>query len=179
MKVQELLVNIKNKEFKLDKGLEVKKYLPIEVKKTIAQGIIYDCTNEEFGVIKVDSVQRYMSYVRYMITTHTNLKYTDEDYDALCSTEYGETTLLNAIVSTFQSDANECNRILSLMMDDYLNNNASENQIVGMIGGFVGSLTNLARLFTNKVENMDLEQILPSDLDLKSLSNLLNIMSKE
>ena len=26
-------------------GLEVKKYLPIELKKTIAQGIIYDCTD--------------------------------------------------------------------------------------------------------------------------------------
>ena len=98
MKVQELLMNIKNKEFKLEKGLEVKKYLPMEAKKTIAKAIIYDCTSDEDGIVKVDSVQRYMSYVRYMITTHANLKYTDEDYDALCSTEYGETTLLNAII---------------------------------------------------------------------------------
>ena len=101
MKVQELVMNIKNKEFKLEKALEVKKYLPIEVKKTIAQSIIYDCTNDELGVIKVDSVQRYMSYVRYMIVAHTNLIYTDEDYDMLCSTEYGDTTLLNAIMDYF------------------------------------------------------------------------------
>ena len=44
MKVQELLANIKNKDFNLERGLQVKKYLPIELKKTIAQSIIYDCT---------------------------------------------------------------------------------------------------------------------------------------
>ena len=76
MTVNELLMNIKNKEFSLERGLQVKKYLPMEVKKTIAQGIIYDCTNEADGVIKVDSVQRYLSYVKYMITMHTNLEYT-------------------------------------------------------------------------------------------------------
>ena len=73
MKVQELLANIKNKDFNLERGLQVKKYLPIELKKTIAQSIIYDCTDNESGATKVDSVQRYMSYVRYMITMHTNL----------------------------------------------------------------------------------------------------------
>lgn len=78
MTVKELLMNIHNKDFNLERGLQVKKYLPIEAKKTIAQGIIYDCTNEEDGVIKVDSVQKYLSYVKYMITMHTNFAYTDE-----------------------------------------------------------------------------------------------------
>lgn len=112
MKVNELLMNIKNKDFKLERGLQVKTYLPIEVKKAVAQGIIYDCTSEENGVVKVDSVQRYMSYVRYMITSHTDLEYTDDNYDALCSTMYEDTTLLNAIMDCFDSDAKECLRIL-------------------------------------------------------------------
>ena len=73
MKVQELLMNIHNKEFNLERGLQVKKYLPMEAKKTIAQGIIYECTREENGIIFVDSVQRYMSYVKYMLNMHTNL----------------------------------------------------------------------------------------------------------
>ena len=178
MKINELLMNIRNKEFKLERGLEVKKYLPMEVKKTIAQAIIYDCTSDEDGVVKVDSVQRYMSYVKYMIKMHTNLEYTDDDYDTLCSTEYGETTLLNAIVSTFQNDANECNRILGLMMDDFIENNATENRIVYTISEFIHGLTRIAKSLETKMSDVNLAELLPSDLDLTSLANLINTTSK-
>lgn len=178
MKVNELLMNIHNKEFNLERGLQVKKYLPIEVKKTIAQGIIFECTDEENGAIKVDSVQRYLSYVRYMITTHTNLEYTDEDYDTLCSTEYKETSLLNAIVSCFQSDANECNRILDLMMDDYIENNSTSNQIVSAVNGFINSLTSIIKGLENKVSDMKIDELIPNDLDLSQLSEFLNNYKK-
>ena len=174
MKIQELLMNIRNNNFNLERGLQVKKYLPIETKKTIAQGIIYECTSEEDGVIKVDSVQRYMSYVRYMITMHTNLAYTDEDYDVLCSTEYAETSLLNAIVLLFQSDANECNRILDLMMDDYLENNATDKQIVSTLTRFFDSLSNIAKSIEDKIANINLEEVLPDNLDLNQLTKFLN-----
>lgn len=174
MKVKELLANIHNKNFNLEKSLQVKKYLPIEVKKTIAQGVIYDCTNEEDGVIKVDSVARYLSYVKYMITMHTNLEYTDEDYDVLCSTEYGETTLLNDIMETFKSDANECNRILGLMMDDYLENNATENQIIVAINKFLSGLAGIAKSIEEKVDNMNIDEILPDDFDINKLNDFLN-----
>lgn len=178
MKVKELLMNIHNKDFKLERGLQVKKYLPIEVKKTIAQGIIYDCTSEEDGVVNVDSVERYLSYVKYMITMHTNLEYTDEDYDVLCSTEYGETTLLNAVVSTFQSDANECNRILGLMMDDYLDNNSVENKIVVAVHQFLSGLSNIANALEKKVSDVSVDNILPNDFDMNKLSDFLKDYKK-
>lgn len=169
MKINELLMNIKSKEFKLERGIEVKTYLPIEVKKIIAQGIIYDCTNDEDGVIKVDSVQRYISYVRYMITTHTNLEYTDEDYDALCSTEYNNTTLLNAIIDCFGDDAKECSRILNLMMDDYM----QEMSIEFAVAKFVNKLNKSIDAFTDKVGNMDLKSMIPDVVDMNKLGNFL------
>ena len=178
MKINELLMNVYNKEFNLERGLQVKKYLPIEVKKTIAQGIIFECTDEENGAIKVDSVQRYLSYVRYMITMHTNLEYTDEDYDTICSNVYGETSLLNAIVSCFQGDANECNRILDLMMDDYLENNSASNQIISSVTGFVNSLNILVKGLESKVSDMKIEELVPNDLDLNKLSEFLNSYKK-
>ena len=174
MKVQELVLNINNKEFKLDRGLEVKTYLPIEVKKTIAKGIMYDCTTEENGVIKIDSVQRYMSYVRYMITNHTNLEYTDEDYDALCSTKYGEATLLNAVISVFQSDANECNRILDMMMDDYFDNNIAENSAASVFNVLVNNFTRITTMLEDNIKNIDLKKMLPDGLDLNLLADFLN-----
>ena len=173
MKIQELLLNIKNKEFDLERELQVKKYLPIEVKKTIAQGIIYDCTNEEDGVIKVDSIQRYMSYVRYMITTHTNLEYTDEDYDVLCSTEYGDTTLLNEIIDCFGADAKECSRILNLMMDDYMQEISIEFTIAKFLHGLKNSISDVAENFNNKITNFDLKSALPEDMYMSKLSAFL------
>ena len=169
MKVQELLANIKNKEFKLERGLEVKKYLPIEVKKTIAQGIIYDCTDDTEGPIKVDSVQRYMSYVRYMITTHTNLEYADEDYDALCSTEYGETTLLNAIMDCFGDDAKECTRILNLMMDDYMQEMTIEFSVAKFLNGLNESIGGFAK----KIGDFDLGSMIPDNVDMNKLGDFL------
>ena len=155
MKVQELLMSIHNKEFNLEKRLDVKKYLPIELKKTIAQSIIYDCTSEEDGVIKVDSVERYMSYVRHMITMHTNLEYTDENYDALCSTEYGGTTLLNAVMKCFEADATECSRILNLVTDDYMQEHSIENAVSQFLYKLNNSIGGLADLLTEKINTVD------------------------
>lgn len=169
MKVQELLASIKNKEFNLEKRLEVKKYLLIEVKKTIAQSIIYDCTSDEDGTIKVDSVERYMSYVRHMITTHTNLEYTDEDYDALCSTEYGETTLLNAIMDCFGDDAQECTRILNLMMDDYM----QEMTIEFSVAKFLNGLNESIGVFAKKIGDIDLKSFIPKIVDMNKLGTFL------
>ena len=158
MKIAELLMNIKNKEFKLERGLEVKKYLPIETKKTIAQAIIYDCSSTEQGVIKIDSVERYMSYVRYMITTHTNLDYTDENYDALCSTTCGDTTLLNAIMDCFEADAKECMRILNLMTDDIVRENSIEFSVGKLLYNINNSLGDLTGEMKKKIDDFDMNE---------------------
>lgn len=174
MKVQELLMNIKSKEFKLEKGLEVRKYLPIETKKTIAQGIMYECTNDDDGATKVDSVQRYISYVRFMITAHTNLEYTDENYDVLCSTQYGETTLLNAILDCFSDDAKECTRILNLVTDDFM----QEMSIEFSVAKFLNGLSNTISGFTSKFGNFDLTTFLPDNLDMNKLGSFLDTYIK-
>ena len=178
MKLQELLANIHNKNFNLEKSLQVKKYLPMELKKTIAQAIIYECTNEEDGVIKVDSVARYLSYVRYMITAHTNLEYTDEDYDALCSTEYGETTLLNTVINYFGSDAKECSRILDFVMDDYLRETNLESSVIKLLHKLNYEITDLLRLFNKKIEDIDLSSIISEDIDVERLNDFLKTYIK-
>lgn len=174
MKIQELLANIRNTQFDLEKRLEVKKYLPIELKKTIAQGIIYDCTDNSEGTIKVNSLERYMSYVRYMIIYHTNLEYTDEDYDILCSTEYGETTLLNAIMERFGSDAQECSRVLDLMMNDYMQENTIEFSVTRFLNKLISSMDDLTNILNNKIDGVDLKSMLPEEVDMKQVMNFLD-----
>lgn len=170
MKVQELLMNIHNKEFNLEHGLQVKKYLPIDVKKTIAQGVIYECIDETDGVPKMDSVQRYLSYVRYMITMHTNLEYTDEDYDALCSVEYSGTNLLNAIMECFGDDAKECSRILNLVTDDYMQERSLEFSVAKFLNGLNSTITSLV----SKIGDIDLQSIIPGNIDMDKLSVFLS-----
>lgn len=159
MKINELLMNIYNKEFNLERGLQVKKYLPMETKKTIAQGIMYECINDKDGAIKVDSVQQYMSYVKYMITMHTNLEYTEADYDKLCSTQYGETTLLNAIINCFGPDAKECDRILKLMCGDLMQNNSIEASIVKVMNVLVESLNSVTNNLNSKIGAIDMNSV--------------------
>lgn len=169
MKINELMMAIHRKDFNIEKELQVKKYLPIEEKKVIAQGIIYECTENVDGIIKVDSVQQYLSYVKYMILRHTNLEYTQEDYDKLCSTVYGETSLLNVIIGSFQGDANECNRILNLMINDHINNNTAENQIVVAVNQFLSGITHIVESMGDKVTDM-----LPNDFDMNRLVKFVN-----
>lgn len=154
MKIEKLLIDINRSNFNMEKELQVKKYLPMETKKTIAQGIIYECTNNESGVMKIDSVQRYMSYVKYMITMHTNLEYTHENYDALCSTMYGDKTLLNAIMDCFESDAKECSRILNLMSDDLSYNNSIEIKVGEFLYNLNNSLNDLASKLQGKIDDI-------------------------
>lgn len=163
MKINELLINIKNKNFNLEKELKVVKYLPIEVKKTIAQSIIYDCTTEENGVVKVDSVERYMSYVRNMIVMHTNLEYADEDYDVLCSTEYGDSTLLNEIIECFGSDAQECSRILELMTDDYMQEQSIEFGVVKFLNDLTMSIKNITDKIAQKTDELKISDSIDMD----------------
>lgn len=174
MKIEKLLMDIRNKEFKLESGLDVKKYLPIEVKKTIAQAIIYDCTSDEGGVVKVDSVERYMSYVRHMITTHTNLEYTDENYDVLCSTEYGDTNLLNAIMNCFEADAKECTRILDLVMSDYMQESTVDFTMAKLLYDAANAVNKLATKVASKIEGVDLKSMIPESADMNKLGTFLN-----
>lgn len=171
MKIEKLLVDIKRANFDMEKELQVKKYLPMEVKKTIAQGIIYECTENVDGFIKLDSVQQYLSYVKYMIRQHTNLEYTTEDYDVLCATEYGNTDLMTAIFNLFKKDADSCNEILTLAMKDYV----QENSIELVVAKF---LHNVADALSNKLDEFDIESLLPQDFDAEKLTKFLNTYVK-
>lgn len=173
MKINELCNKIFEPNFDMDEELQVKKYLSVEEKKLIAQSIIYECTERVNGVIKVDSVQRYLSYVKYMILRHTNLEYTQEDYDTLCSNG-----LLNNIVECFGEDAKECARILDLMMDDYMQENSMEFIVAKFLDNLSETVSGLAEKLNHQVENMDLGSVIPKDMDKGKLVDFLNTYVK-
>lgn len=170
MKVQELLTNINQDNFNLENALAIKKYLPIEAKKAVAQAIIYECTENINGVLKMDSVQKHLLYVKYMIVTHTNLEYTEDDYNILCSTEYHDVRLLDRIMRCFEDDAKECKRVLNWMVEDY----KREIGIEGSISRFLNDLSVKIANVADKFEDINIKSMIPDDLDMKKLSTFLN-----
>lgn len=173
MTINELISNISNKDFNMEKELQVKKYLPIEEKKMIAKGIIYECTEKVNGTIKVDSLQRYLSYVKYMIVRHTNLEYTSDNYDELCSSG-----LLNTIMECFGDDAQECSRVLDLMMDDYMQEASIEFAVSRFLDNLSVKVEELSIKLEDHIEKMNLPDVMPKGVDTNKLVNFLNTYVK-
>lgn len=173
MKIAELMMNIHRKDFNMEKELQVKKYLPFELKRALAQKITEECAIENDGVLKIDSVKRYLSYVRYMITSHTNLQYTDKDYDTLCSTTYHDSTLLNAIMKCFEGDATECSRILNLVTDDFVREHSIENVVSKFLHNLNNSLDTITSNLGEKINSFDIKTLLPQDFDGEKMNKFL------
>lgn len=173
MRVNELISKINTEGFDVAEALEVKIYLPIVLKKVIAQEIVYDCTSEDNGVTMVDSFERYMSYVRHMITEHTNLEYTDDDYDILCSTGYNGQSLLNAIMSCFGEDAKECSRVLEMVMGDYMQSTTLESIVARTLNGLESKVGDFLNIITDKTSAM-----MPDNLDISKLANFIENFEK-
>lgn len=173
MRVNDLINKMNAEGFNLAETIEAKTYLPIVLKKVIAQEIVYDCTSEDNGVIKVDSFERYMSYVRHMITEHTNLEYTDEDYDILCSTEYNGQSLLNAIMSCFGEDAKECSRVLEMVMGDYMQDTTLESILAKTLYNLETKLGSFVEKMADNTKNM-----IPEGMDIEGLSKLIETLGK-
>lgn len=178
MKVQELLTIIKNEEFNLESALEIKKYTPLELKKTIAQSIIFECTEEEDGVIRLDSVQKHVAYTRYLLTAYTNLEYTDEDFDTLCSTELQGVSLIDAIIVCFEDDAVKLSNILDMMLDDYLKENSMEFAIIKALNKTVKSVESVTENINSKIGNFDVKSLISDNLDIGQVMSFLEIYGR-
>lgn len=179
MKVNELIKIInESEEVNLKEILEIKEYLPVLIKKAIAHEIVYESTIEDNGFIKVDSFERYMSYVRHMIVHHTNLEYTDDDYDVMYSTMYGETSLLNTIMFYFGEDAEECSRILEMVMNDYMQESTIECTVGKLIHGISERISNLTNAITEKTNGVDLKSMIPDNIDMNKLGEFVKNYKK-
>jgi len=173
MRVNDLINKMNTEGFNLAETIEAKTYLPIVLKKVIAQEIVYDCTSEDNGVIKVDSFERYMSYVRHMITEHTNLEYTDDDYDTICLTEYNGDSLLGAIIGCFGEDAKECSRVLEMVMGDYMQDTTLESILAKTLYNLETKLGSFIEKMADNTKNM-----IPEGTNVEGLSKLIEILGK-
>lgn len=148
----------------IKKTLEVKKYLPFAEKRELCAKVLNTCNtiDNTSGLVKVDSVSRYIVFTVAVISAYTNLEFSSgedtefdslDEYDMLC-----QNNLLNPILEVIGAEYVACNDILNMMMSDVVaNNNTVENVLGTASKKLLGMVDELVEVLREKVENMELD----------------------
>lgn len=166
----------------IKKELGLIPYLTFADKRELCKDVIDACCTKENGLVKVDSVTRYILFTISVIQKYTTLEFNSgeeydslDEYDMLC-----EAGLLNPILALIGDEYATCNNMLNMMMDDVIANNNTVEAVLGHnLGKVSGSLDDLIGTFADKVAEMelDLSQI---DIDkFDKLKGLLDLIPKK
>ena len=163
----------------IKKELGLISYLPFAEKRELCKNVLDDCCAKDGGLVKVDSVTRYILFTISVISKYTTLEFNaDEDYDSL--DEYDmlcESRLLNPILELIGDEYSACNNMLNMMMDDVVANNNTVEAVIGYsLGKTSDSLDNLIRAFSNKVDEMGFDL---SQFDIEKYKGLLDLLPKK
>ena len=162
----------------LKKTLEIKEYLPFADKRELCASVINACsTRDESGLIKVDSVSRYIVFTIAIISAYTNLEFSSgeefdslDEYDMICQNH-----LLNPILEVIGPEYATCNNLLNMMMDDVLANNNTVETVVGnALGKVTNSIDRLVNAFADKVEELELDL---DQLDIDKYKGLIDLIA--
>lgn len=193
MKINEFVQNFKDAKVQntkinehaisdyLKKTLEVKDYVPFAEKRELCANVLNACNaKEDNGLVKVDSVSRYIIFTISIISKYTNLEFSSgedgvdslDEYDLLC-----QANLLNPILDVIGTEYATCNNILNMMMDDIIaNNNTVENVIGTVLEGLGDSADYLITVLANKVESMELDL---NQIDINKYKGLFNLFARK
>lgn len=191
MKITEFVENYKTKRFMVTKNgvdekieylkteLELKEYIPFADKRELCAAVIDACCTKEGGLIKVDSVSRYIVFTISIISAYTALEFNSgeeydslDEYDMLC-----EAGLLNPILALIGDEYATCNNILNMMMDDVIANNNTVEAVLGHnLGKVSDALDDLIGTFADKVAEMELDL---SQIDINKYKGLLDLIPKK
>lgn len=159
--------------------LEIKNYIPFADKREICATVIDACCTKEGGLVKIDSVSRYIIFTISIISAYTNLEFSSgeeydslDEYDMLC-----EAGLLNPILAIIGDEYATCNNILNMMMEDVVTNNNTVEAVLGHnLGKVSDALDDLISTFADKVEEMELDL---SQINIDKYKGLLDLLPKK
>lgn len=173
MKVQELLMNIKNKEFKLERGLEVKKYIPVMDKKKFVMDVIAECTDDIDNFIAVDRFKMNIYFDMRILAVYTNLEIlTNFDdmvlqYDELC-----ENGMLDTIIDLFKDEYNATYMILEDELEELLIQNSIDSQVVRI----ANKVNNIIDVLGEALNNFDVGSMFPEGIDVAKILDIVKML---
>lgn len=169
MKINELVERINEKDFALEKELEVKKYVPVMDKKSFVMDVIAACTDEIDGFISADRFNMDIYFNMNMIRTYTNIEVAFdfdemvEQYDMLC-----ECGLLDKIIGLFESEYIAMCDILDGQLEELFIQNSLEAQIVKIANKINNTIDMLSAI--------DIKSLLPDGVSADMFSNIANML---
>lgn len=186
MKVYEFIETIKknpNQATAICKKLIKTRYIPVLEKRQLADLVYASSTEMENGIVKVDSLSKYLIFTMLMLTRYTELEFsvdekgaaTEEairEYDALC-----ENGLLNPIIAEFQEDYARSNEIMNYVFQDNL---AVNNTVEAVAGKAADRLLDIVEGFANiladKVNDMNSDL---SNINLNQAEEILHLLNNK
>lgn len=184
MKIMEFIETVKknpNQATAICKKLIKTRYLPVLEKRQLAELVYANSTEIENGVVKVDSLSKYLIFTLLMLTRYTNLEFsvdekgaaTEEairEYDALC-----ENGLLNPIIAEFQEDYARANEIMNYVFQDNIAVNNTVESVIGKTAdGILNILDGFINVLSDKVSEMDLDL---SNVDMSQVENVMKLLN--
>jgi hypothetical protein len=161
----------------LQKTLEIKDYIPFNTKKQIAEMVVEQNSSVENGIVKIDSVGQFVSFIVAMLVAHTNLEINISDpivdYDAL-----SEAGLLEPIIAQFEKSYAESEVILKMVAADALADNNLNAVVARFLDGILDKLDGVSDGFKDMIEGIDLKSILGSNFTEDNLSQLKGFLDK-
>lgn len=194
MNIYEFIEGFKNKKVQntqiapnavadyIRKELAVREYVPFAEKRELCANVLNACNKKDnSGLVKTDSVSRYIIFTISILSTYTNLEFSSgedaefdslDEYDMLC-----QANLLNPILDVIGEEYVTCNNILNMMMSDIMsNNNTVENVVATVLGNFGESVDGFIDILADKVKslNLDLNQI-----DINKYKGLIEMFTQK
>jgi hypothetical protein len=188
MTIQEFVTNYNDKKFMntrqgLDERTEylrnelgIKTYIPFREKRKIAEMVVARNIKEVDGIKKYDSIDGYVGFVVASIAAHTNLEWSTDpvaDYDLLA-----ESGLLTQIITEFKNSHDEIEILLKMCLASELEDN-NVNVLVGhFLDKILKQIDGFSDVFKDKIENINLKDILGADLNKEDLAKLFSLLDK-
>jgi hypothetical protein len=154
--------------------ITVKKYASSTEKVNVAKQVIDLSVEYDRGFVKFDSYKKHLAFLFGVIESHTDLRFADnwsdkiQEYDMLCENE-----LVDVIIDTFRKDYEASLEVLDMMCNDMAADNSIEASVAKVAQTIAENLDVLIGSLADKIENTDVEKIIPKDLDLNKLMGLL------
>ena len=178
--IEDYKKNSKSPAFNVAKLLNTKTYVPVLRKRQLAELVYQNSISVENGIVKVDSLTKYLIFSMLMISEYTDLEFTvDEngsataeaiaEYDALC-----EAGLVDVVIGCFGTDYARANEILNYVFKDNLSVTNTVEAVVGCLVENVNAyLEGIAETLKNKIEDFDMDL---AEFDMSPFENIINLL---
>ena len=160
----------------LRNNLEIKTYIPFQQKRQIAEMVVKQNTEWVDGIKKNDQIDQYIGFVIAMLTVHTSLEFSDNpvaDYDLLA-----ESGLLPQIIAEFKESYDECSAVLNMAVSMELEDNNLSAIVGRFLNGISTKIDEISETLKDKVENLDLKDLLVEEFNNEDLAELIGFLDK-